>query len=312
MRFCGLGPGDAVPDANTLWDFREALIAAGALERLFARLDRAISDAGYLPMSGQIIWQNDCLGDTYDIAPAGAGGDNASHQHDCTAVDGWPDTNPRVRWQKAGASYSHATGIQTKNDAYGWASQYGYLGTPNAALLHWYPNFAFGAYTSSGQAAWAVDTSSDGQWVVYGGEFPRVNNVAQQGLVRFRTRAGAPNTSGPTYSTTPATPTPTTTAVSFAAGEARVSFGSAWDMDDQELTYDILRNNTTWVQTGVKAKSKYGPTNGISAPQIPSNTSRNPLAAPRLRGMRRRLPRVSNSVMMPPLTPRWVPQTQRQ
>lgn len=55
MRFCGLGPGDAVPDANTLWDFREALIAADALDALFARLDRAISDAGYLPMSGQIV-----------------------------------------------------------------------------------------------------------------------------------------------------------------------------------------------------------------------------------------------------------------
>ena len=55
MRFCGLGPGDAVPDANTLWDFREALIAARALDRLFERLDRAISDAGYLPMSGQIV-----------------------------------------------------------------------------------------------------------------------------------------------------------------------------------------------------------------------------------------------------------------
>jgi hypothetical protein len=41
MRFCGLGPGYAVPDANTLWDFREALIAAGALDALFARLDRA-------------------------------------------------------------------------------------------------------------------------------------------------------------------------------------------------------------------------------------------------------------------------------
>lgn len=37
MRFCGLGPGDGVPDANTLWDFREALIAAGAL---CGRLDR--------------------------------------------------------------------------------------------------------------------------------------------------------------------------------------------------------------------------------------------------------------------------------
>ncbi|KKM19769.1 hypothetical protein LCGC14_1652230, partial [marine sediment metagenome] len=55
MRFCGLGPGDAVPDANTLWDFREALIAADALDALFARLDRAISEAGYLPMSGQIM-----------------------------------------------------------------------------------------------------------------------------------------------------------------------------------------------------------------------------------------------------------------
>jgi transposase, IS5 family len=55
MRFCGLGSGDAVPDANTLWDFREALIQAKALDGLFARLDRAISEAGYLPMSGQIV-----------------------------------------------------------------------------------------------------------------------------------------------------------------------------------------------------------------------------------------------------------------
>ena len=55
MRFCGLGPGDAVPDANTLWDFREALIAAGAIEALFAQLDRAITAAGYLPMAGQIV-----------------------------------------------------------------------------------------------------------------------------------------------------------------------------------------------------------------------------------------------------------------
>ena len=67
-----------------------------------------------------------------------------------------------------------------------------------------------------------VDTSPDGQWVVFGGEFPRVNNVAQQGIVRFRTAAGAPNTSGPTYTTTPATPIPATTAVSFSAGKARV------------------------------------------------------------------------------------------
>ena len=44
-----------MPDANTLWDFREALIAAKVLDELFDRLDRAIQDAVYLPMGGQII-----------------------------------------------------------------------------------------------------------------------------------------------------------------------------------------------------------------------------------------------------------------
>ena len=61
------------------------------------------------PTSGQINWANDCLGDTYDIAPAGDVLYSASHQHDCSVVGGWPDTNPRVRWQKAAAQYSHAS-----------------------------------------------------------------------------------------------------------------------------------------------------------------------------------------------------------
>jgi len=55
MRFCGLGPGDRIPDENTLWDFRETLTKARALDKAFERLDRAISQAGYLPMGGQII-----------------------------------------------------------------------------------------------------------------------------------------------------------------------------------------------------------------------------------------------------------------
>jgi transposase, IS5 family len=55
MRFCGLTIADPVPDGNTLWDFREALIAAGTLDKLFGRLDQAIKDAGYLPMSGRIV-----------------------------------------------------------------------------------------------------------------------------------------------------------------------------------------------------------------------------------------------------------------
>ena len=40
-----------MPDADTLRDFCKALIAAGALDALFARLDRAITETGYLPMA---------------------------------------------------------------------------------------------------------------------------------------------------------------------------------------------------------------------------------------------------------------------
>ncbi len=55
MRFLGLGLGDRVPDAKTIWAFRERLTQAGAIERLFARFDMALREAGYIPMSGQIV-----------------------------------------------------------------------------------------------------------------------------------------------------------------------------------------------------------------------------------------------------------------
>ena len=55
MRFCGLGIADPVPDANTLWDFREALIRAEVLDELFQQLDQAINVAGFIPRSGQIV-----------------------------------------------------------------------------------------------------------------------------------------------------------------------------------------------------------------------------------------------------------------
>ena len=47
IRFLGLGPGDAVPDAKTIWLFREHLTGAGAVETLFARFDTLLRDKGY-------------------------------------------------------------------------------------------------------------------------------------------------------------------------------------------------------------------------------------------------------------------------
>ena len=55
MRFLGLGLSDKAPDAKTIWAFRERLTQAGAMEPLFIRFDRAIREAGYIPMSGQIV-----------------------------------------------------------------------------------------------------------------------------------------------------------------------------------------------------------------------------------------------------------------
>lgn len=55
MRFLGLGLNDKVPDAKTIWAFRERLTTTGAIEALFARFDQAIREAGYIPMSGQIV-----------------------------------------------------------------------------------------------------------------------------------------------------------------------------------------------------------------------------------------------------------------
>jgi transposase, IS5 family len=55
MRFCGLALHDAVPDAKTIWLYREQLTKAGAIQRLFERFDAALRDAGYLAMGGQIV-----------------------------------------------------------------------------------------------------------------------------------------------------------------------------------------------------------------------------------------------------------------
>ena len=53
MRFCGLALEDRVPDAKTIWLFREQLTRAGAIERLFQRFDAALRNAGYLARAGR-------------------------------------------------------------------------------------------------------------------------------------------------------------------------------------------------------------------------------------------------------------------
>jgi hypothetical protein len=44
-----------VPDATTIWLFRERLVKAGAIKRLFERFDQPMGDAGYIAMGGQLV-----------------------------------------------------------------------------------------------------------------------------------------------------------------------------------------------------------------------------------------------------------------
>lgn len=193
------------------------------------------------PTTGSINWVQDCLGDTYDSWPMNGVLYSVSHNHDCTVVGGFPDTSPRSRWQKAGAMPTYGTGTITRKDAYGWD----FTGLSYPGVLHWFPDLEFGSYTADRQAAWSV--VGNGNYLVLGGEFPIVNGVAQQGLVRFAKRSIAPNKMGPIHNAG-FNPNP----ISTDSGTVKVIFNSVWDRDDKSLSYDIFRNSGAKILTVTK------------------------------------------------------------
>ncbi|MFT4297059.1 MAG: PKD domain-containing protein [Micropruina sp.] len=242
----GMGSIDTTTGATLPWAANTRLRAAGANGAIdtLSTDGTSIFGAGYSygdgaafegtfsadPSTGAINWVNDCLGDTYDTFPMDGALYTASHDHNCTMVGGFPDTNPRARWQKASAErIGPAIGTITNKDAYNWD----YTGIPYTGLLHWYPDLEFGKYTSSKQAAWSI--GGNGDYLVLGGEFPKVNNVAQQSLVRF---AKKPISNGvKPVASAGSTPTPVPT----GSGTVRVAFGAMFDRDDAVTEYDVYR-----------------------------------------------------------------------
>ena len=55
MRFLDLDLEDPVPDATTIWLFREALAQAGLIDKLFERFGQHLEAEGYIARGGQII-----------------------------------------------------------------------------------------------------------------------------------------------------------------------------------------------------------------------------------------------------------------
>jgi PKD repeat protein len=185
--------------------------------------------------TGELAWVLDCHGDTYSVHPQGGVVYSAGHAHYCGNVRSFPQTAPDWTYYRATAVTQAAT--QTvQHEHLGYTD---FEGQQAPSVLNWFPRLDVGTFTGQSQGPWSV--TGDDRYVVMGGEFPRVNNVAQQGLVRFATGAIAPNREGPRYS---ASDFPVS-ARAAAAGSVRVSWPSNADFDNADLTYRVFRDGNT-------------------------------------------------------------------
>jgi PKD repeat protein len=205
------------PDGNTVYGSGYDYYGPGNVEGTF------VANAN----GGALIEINNCNGDTYQTFPMNGLLYVASHTHNCEYIGGSIEQNPRV--EKRGTAYT-----TTPTTVVRWGTNVNWVGKPAGYQVAWNPEISAGSYTGQSQGSWSV--TGNGTYLSYGGEFPRVNGTAQQGLVRFAMPDTAPNRVGPISSGFAAT------VVSPAAGTARVSWRETWDYDNQYLTYRVYRD----------------------------------------------------------------------
>ncbi|RYZ32103.1 MAG: LamG domain-containing protein, partial [Propionibacteriaceae bacterium] len=200
------------------------------------------------PNSGNIKWLADCHGDTYDVGAAAGAVYTVSHWHYCSNIGGFPDTNPRNQWYRSNAMSVDAKGTVAPNGQGGYGDFQGY-GAP--AVVNWFPTMDVGSFTGQSQAGWTTEGTS--QYVVQGGEFPKVNGVGQQGLVRFAIPSLATNKQGPRLTGVDQNPS----LLNLGNGSVKVKWQTNWDRDDQVLSYDVQRQGTTTPLFTTSATSQF-------------------------------------------------------
>jgi PKD repeat protein len=200
------------------------------------------------PNTLALVWMNDCHGDPYDVYSTGSVVYTAGHSHDCETSGSYPDQSPTV-WKRVIANTIDVTGTllpTTKAPRYtSWT------GRPRPTVLNFFPTLNAGTYTGQAQAAWSL--TGRGDYLVMGGEFTTVNGVGQQSLVRMANSTVAPNDRGPELTAAQMRPN----ASSTTAGEVTVSWPSSWDMDNEQLTYNLYRNSGTTPVYTVTAASQW-------------------------------------------------------
>ena len=102
MRFLGLSLADRVPDAKTVWLYRDALAQAGKVEELFRQFDGYLARQGYIARGGQILDASIVAGprnhNTRDENAAIKKGENPEHWENKPAKRSQKDVD--ARWTK--------------------------------------------------------------------------------------------------------------------------------------------------------------------------------------------------------------------
>lgn len=176
-------------------------------------------------------WLEDCHGDTYSVHATGKSLYVAGHPHTCGNIDGFPQ-EPSSTFNRA-IAFSKASAGTIGREILGYTN---FEGLPHPQLQAWFPAISAGTFTGQNQGPWNV--TGNGDYVVYGGEFLRVNYKDQQGLVRFAVKNTAPNLRGPSPTGSTFVPTLTST----TAGEVRIRWQAASDIDNKTLTYKVIRD----------------------------------------------------------------------
>jgi len=241
----GLGAVTTTSGSNLTWSINSIIRNAGTDAAIYSLDSDATSvygtgytlnDGGDLEgtwraswSSGALEWVQDCQGDEYSVAALGSVVYIAGHPHTCASVGGFPETEPKTWHRGLAFTRSALEKIQTGI----------FWGKPQPTLLQFFSTFNTGTYTGQSQGPWSVAGNSS--YVVYAGEFTKVNDVGQQGLARFAVSSIAPKLDGPSES---AGKWPLT-AIPAGKGAVRIVWPTNHDRDNEQLTYRLIRDGNT-------------------------------------------------------------------
>ena len=182
---------------------------------------------------GNLVWLEDCHGDSYSIYPTPGVVYVASHAHYCGNVGSFGERSKGIGHRAL--AWTNSVGGKISMDPTHYKS---WGGVARPSQLSFYPDINTGTYTGQSQGPWTVTGS--GGYVLYGGEFTEVNGHAQQGLVRFVARSLRRSTDGPLR---PADWKPGVK--TYADGIVRIIWTALADRDNSTVKYQVIKNGDT-------------------------------------------------------------------